>query len=77
MIDDQCQPDGGGADHDEQPVDEAMSEYLLPSALISPGLLHVCLNMAAEVDSSLSWWSEWLPGFKALTYLLHHDHLRQ
>lgn len=53
------------------------SEYLMPSPLLSPGLVHICGNMVSEVDSALNWWDSFLPGYMALAHQLHHDHLRK
>ena len=34
-------------------------------------------HMSAEIDGSLSMWNTWLPGFRALANLLHHEHRRK
>ena len=44
---------------------------------MSPGVLHICHNMALAVDTELSLYNDWLPGFKAVSTLLHHEHLRK
>ena len=59
------------------PLAAELADYMMPSAVVSAGVVHICNNLAEDMDESLSWYSEWLPGFKALAHLLHHDHLRQ
>eukprot|EP00969_Alexandrium_andersonii_P331817 14664468-Alexandrium_andersonii.AAC.1 len=51
--------------------------YVMPRGLVSPGLVHVLNNMVAEADKALDGWGGWLTGLKALSHLLHRDHLRQ
>ena len=60
-----------------QDASQRLDEFIFPEALLSPGILHICHNMTKEIDASLKLWTNWLPGFKALAHLLHHDHLRQ
>ena len=56
--------------------DGAGQEYVFPAAIVSPGNLHICHSMTSEVDGALEHYSEWLPQFRAVVRLLHHDHLR-
>lgn len=59
-------------------IDQALrSDHFLPTAIVSAGICHVCDNMCKEVDAQLSWWETWLPGFKAVAFLLSKDHLRR
>lgn len=49
--------------------------HFLPNALLSAGLDHIANNLLSDMDQALTCWSEWLPGFKALSHLLSHKHL--
>ena len=51
--------------------------FIFPQTLLVPGILHIVHNMTKEIDVSLSFWKEWLPGFKSIAKLLHEDHLRR
>ena len=51
------------------------SEQIFPNSVISAGLDHVSNNMQDAMDGQLQGWESWLPGFKAVTYLLSHKHL--
>ena len=51
--------------------------YLMPSALLSPGILHIADSMTKDIDASLPFWIDWLGGFKAVTHLISAGHLRQ
>lgn len=51
------------------------SHRIFPSALLSAGLDHIANNMQSDMDQHLQCWDTWLPGFKALCYLLSHKHL--
>ena len=62
---------------DACPDTDTQDTFLFENALLCPGLLHICHNMTLEIDRSLAWWKEWLPPFKALSHLLHCDHLRR
>lgn len=53
------------------------STKLFPNSLISPGLDHVANNLQDAMDQQLQGWEAWLPGFKALAYLLSHRYLLQ
>ena len=57
--------------------DDCLKGHVFPQALLCPGILHVCDNMIKEIDSSLSWWPQWLPGSKSISHLLHSDDLRK
>ena len=57
--------------------EEADNAYLFANALSSPGLLHICFNMCDDIHRNLSQYAEWLPKFKALAAMLHHQHLRK
>ena len=74
MLDDRLALDVDEPDTGTLPQD--LRPYIMPLALVSPGILHICHNMLAEVDSKLSGWQAWLPGLQALTHLLPHDNLR-
>ncbi|OLP77241.1 hypothetical protein AK812_SmicGene42716 [Symbiodinium microadriaticum] len=56
---------------------EHCANFLLPEALLAPGILHIVHNMMKDTDSNLSFWKTWIPGLKAIAKLLHEDHLRQ
>jgi hypothetical protein len=51
--------------------------HLLPRSFLSVGMIHTCMNMTEDVDASLSHFKTWLDQFKAVTHLIHEDHLRQ
>lgn len=61
----------------EEGANAALTDFVFPNAVFCPGVLHVCHNMSLEADSSLTFWKAWLPGYKAVSTLLHHDHLRK
>ena len=52
-----------------------VSEQIFPNSVVSAGLDHVSNNMQDAMDAQLQGWEDWLPGFKAVTYLLSHRHL--
>ena len=52
---------------------ENLSEHLLPNAMFSAGVVHICNNLVSDMDGELQGWSEWLPGFTAIANLLHQD----
>ena len=64
-------------DVDPALVPEQGVGHMFPRSLLCPGILHVCDNMVKEMDACLSGWNEWIVGFKCLSHLLHHDHLRR
>ena len=67
-----------GADDDGQVLASShTSEFLLPECLVCAGTCHIFHNLAAEVDTHMSWFPTFLQSFDALVYLLHHDHLRR
>ena len=74
MGDADLEPDEGAVLEPEQEADNA---FLFANALSSPGLLHICFNMCDDVHKNLTHYAEWLPKFKALAELLHHQHLRK
>ena len=81
MQPDLLQPDVGdqGQDpaHDQDENLSELSEFVMPLCILSAGTCHILNNMAASVHTALSYWETWLPGFKAVAYLMHYDHLRQ
>ena len=46
-------------------------QFLMPLSILSAGLVHIVNNIQKDVDSNLPGWSAWLPGYKAIAYLLH------
>jgi len=40
-------------------------------------MVHILENLAHDVDKTLAWWPEFLPGLKSLVNILHNDRLRQ
>ena len=55
----------------------ASSEFVFPGAVVCPGALHICHGMVSEADNAFAYFETWLPSFKAVVHLLHHDFLRQ
>ena len=53
------------------------SDYMFPSSLLSLGTVHVVNNAAKDMDTAMGWWSDFMPGLKALVHLMHHEHLRK
>ena len=52
------------------------SDYMFPTSLLSLGTVHVVNNAAKDMDTAMGWWSDFMPGLKALVHLMHHEHLR-
>ena len=76
LADEQLQPDVDGLQMFMDVKDQDISEnHLFPRALVCPGLDHVSNNMQADLDKHLPNWTEWLPGFTALSMLLSKRHL--
>ena len=40
--------------------DDECDGFLLPKALLAPGILHITRNMTKEIDASLPSWKDWL-----------------
>jgi hypothetical protein len=57
-------------DHDEFSGFQGR-EFLMPLSLLSAGVVHIVNNVQKDVDIHLPGWSTWLPGYRAIAYLIH------
>lgn len=61
----------------QQTTTTSADSFMMPQALLSPGMAHIFNNLVLDVDTALPWYPKWLEGFRCLVHLLHTDHLRQ
>ncbi len=48
-----------------------VQKFLMPLSILSAGVVHIVNNIQKDVDGNLPGWKTWLPGYKAIAYLLH------
>ena len=53
-----------------------LANHVFPLALLSAGTLHICNNLAKDMDKCLPGWANFMEGFTCMAYLLHHEWLR-
>ena len=66
----------------DQPEDGALlgspdlANCVFPLTMLSAGTVHICNNLAKDLDQSLPGWKQFMEGFSCVAFLLHHAWLR-
>ena len=53
-----------------------ISGFAFPLCMLSAGSVHICNNMAKDIDTQLPGFAQWKEGFVCLVHLIHHGWLR-